>query len=244
MTLRWLEYFYSSQWEKKNICCPLSEALALGRQPESLLVRTRHTAPRIGAPTASAGGQGPGTACLLSEGTGDSPSPVRQGQGTALPHSAGARDSLSPLSRGWGQPAFLLPHPALPGSPQSSPKFSLEPKQGPCGRPAWGKGEESSGSLRHLPDRRFPFPSVNKAGGGGRPLGTGDCASEEGSAGPGVPCGAGAGAACGARGRRGRQGGRTARGLVSRTSRPYFVSSGWGLYYVSASNKVETRKPL
>lgn len=144
--MRWLEYFYSSQWEKKNICCPLSEALALGRQPESLLVRTRHTAPRIGAPTASAGGQGPGTACLLSEGTGDSP---------------------SPLSRGWGQPAFLLPHPALPGSPQSSPKFSLEPKQGPCGRPAWGKGEESSGSLHHLPDRRFPFPSVNKAGGGG-----------------------------------------------------------------------------
>lgn len=97
----------------------------------------------------------------------DSLSPLRRDGGQPFPSQAGAGDSLSPLSRGWGQPAFLLPHPALPGSPQSSPKFSLEPKQGPCGRPAWGKGEESSGSLRHLPDRRFPFPSVNKAGGGG-----------------------------------------------------------------------------
>lgn len=103
----------------------------------------------------------------------DSLSPLRRDGGQPFPSQAGAGDSPSPLSRGWGQPAFLLPHPALPGSPQSSPKFSLEPKQGPCGRPAWGKGEESSGSLCHLPDRRFPFPSVNKAGGGRASVGDG-----------------------------------------------------------------------
>lgn len=135
VTLRWLEYFYSSQWEKKNICCPLSEALALGRQPESLLVRTRHTAPRTGAPTASAGGQGPGTACLLSEGTGDSPSPVRQGQGTAFPHSAGA---------GASPPSFSLTPPCLdlPKAPRS---FLWSQNKARVAGPLGGRGRRAPG---------------------------------------------------------------------------------------------------
>lgn len=199
MTLRWLEYFYSSQWEKKkkHLLSPLRSSCTGQAAGEPAGEDPPHCSTHRGSHS-----------FRWRAGAWDSLSPLRRDGGQPFPSQAGAGDSLSPLSRGWGQPAFLLPHPALPGSPQSSPKFSLEPKQGPCGRPAWGKGEESSGSLRHLPDRRFPFPSVNKAGGGGRPLGTGDCASEEGSAGPGVPCGAGAGAACGAQG--GGVGGRAA----------------------------------
>lgn len=79
--------------EKKNVCCPLSEALALGRQQESLLVRTGHTAPRAsGAP-----------AELPLEGRGlGQPVPSQKGWRTVLPISAGAGDSppsfsLTPL---------------------------------------------------------------------------------------------------------------------------------------------------
>lgn len=169
---------------------------------------------------------------------------------------AGAWDSLSPLRRDGGQPfptqqglgPARLPSPS-PRPAWVSPKLP-EVFSGAKTRPVWPAHlGEGGGELRVPPPlagSEVSFPvSKQSRWGRGRPLGTDDCASEEGSAGPGVPCGARGGRGVrSSGGRRGRQGGRTARGLVSRTSRPYFVSSGWGLYYVSASNKVETRKPL
>lgn len=135
VTLRWLEYFYSSQWEKiKHLLSPLRSSCTAQAAGEPAGEDPPHCSTHRGSHSFCwRAGAWDSLSPLRRDG--GQPFPTQQGLGTAFPHSAGAGDS---------PPSFSLTPPCLdlPKAPRS---FLWSQNKARVAGPLGGRGRRAPG---------------------------------------------------------------------------------------------------